>query len=540
MNKKKFVFATILTASVTLAITACGDDVTKVTEVHQNGVAVLDAGEKLSKQECDKDNVGERLFVTDSAMVFVCDGESWQTLKGDLGEVGEKGDQGEAGEKGDVGDAGKTGAKGGKGDKGDQGETGPKGDDGDKGATGKQGSTGATGAAGVSGTNCAVADTTDSETNLKGIKLICADTLTGVVWNGEKGDDSKLPGADGVGCFNKDGGDGSMTVTCGKGDNETTVVLYKGMCGTESYDPAKAFCSDGKLYSCDDKPYDPAKSFCSDDELFSCDGKPYDPKKWFCLDDKIYETCGGKAYDLEKQYCLKVTRNETNVYSVEALLTDARNEQNIQVYKTVKIGDQVWMAENLNYDPGDVSGKSTYAWNSCYGEGSLTNEEVAANCSKYGRLYSWDVAMDSADCAHGKTCNASLNPEKPVRGICPEGWHLPSYREFETLINYFDSDFILGHTGETYSSTVGRYLKSQSGWNVNGGGEDSYGFSAFPAGYYSGNGNFIKAGESAYFWSSGENNSTLAFYLGLDYNNERVSLGMYYKYHARSVRCVKD
>ncbi|MCQ2063457.1 MAG: hypothetical protein MJY99_09010, partial [Fibrobacter sp.] len=93
MNKKYLLAA----AAGTLMLAACGDDVTEVNEIHQDGMAVLEAGEKLSKQACDTTNVGEMLFVMDSSAAFVCDGKSWQTFKG---EDGGKGDPGKDGDNG--------------------------------------------------------------------------------------------------------------------------------------------------------------------------------------------------------------------------------------------------------------------------------------------------------------------------------------------------------------------------------------------------------------------------------------------------------
>ncbi|WP_407448813.1 FISUMP domain-containing protein [Fibrobacter sp.] len=114
------------------------------------------------------------------------------------------------------------------------------------------------------------------------------------------------------------------------------------------------------------------------------------------------------------------------------------DERDGQVYKTVKIGDQVWMAQNLNYAYIDVPYNFSYnnnvyisdstSW--CYLNGP-------ANCAKYGRLYTWAAAMDSVGewstngkgCGYGKTCS----PTYPVRGICPKGWHLPSNDEWKAL-----------------------------------------------------------------------------------------------------------
>ena len=211
--------------------------------------------------------------------------------------------------------------------------------------------------------------------------------------------------------------------------------------------------------------------------------------------------------------------------------TDARDGQ---VYKTVTIGTQTWMAENLNYNPGDVSDMGSRAWSGCY-------DNESSNCTKYGRLYTWEVAMDDASCAYGAVCNASLNPSTPVRGVCPSGWHLPSHREFEELINYIDPSFGYNHTGDASSSTAGKYLKSKSGWNSNGNGTDAYGFSALPVGYKDIYGNFTIGGSDAYFWSSGEyHNSIDAFHLRLYYKSDNAYLYANRKTEATSVRCLQD
>lgn len=116
--------------------------------------------------------------------------------------------------------------------------------------------------------------------------------------------------------------------------------------------------------------------------------------------------------------------SDKSEYDADAnTLTDLRDGK---VYRTVVIGDgataQTWMAENLNYDPGNVSDMSDSAWHGCY------NDEIS-NCAKYGRLYTWDVAMNDANCALNKACNPTGN----IRGVCPNGWHLPSKAELETL-----------------------------------------------------------------------------------------------------------
>jgi uncharacterized protein (TIGR02145 family) len=195
-------------------------------------------------------------------------------------------------------------------------------------------------------------------------------------------------------------------------------------------------------------------------------------------------------------------------------LTDERDGQ---TYKTVKIGSQWWMAENLNYETGN-----SY----CYNNNS-------ANCTKYGRLYTWAAAMDSVGtlttngkgCGYKKTCS----PTYPVRRICPEGWHLPSKTEFETLF-----------TAVGGQDSAGTALKSTGGWFNDGNGTDAFGFSALPAGDRGSNGGCNYEGLNAYFWSSTEYDSNYAYNVLLYVNFDYAYLDYGNKDYGFSVRCLKD
>ena len=120
-------------------------------------------------------------------------------------------------------------------------------------------------------------------------------------------------------------------------------------------------------------------------------------------------------------------------------LTDSRDGQ---TYKTVVIGKQTWMAQNLNIET----------------EKSFCFNDDSSNCTKYGRLYTWAAAMDSAGewSSNGKGCGykSECSAMSPVRGVCPNGWHLPTKAEFETLFSAVGGD-----------SVAGKMLKSTSGWN---------------------------------------------------------------------------
>ena len=199
-------------------------------------------------------------------------------------------------------------------------------------------------------------------------------------------------------------------------------------------------------------------------------------------------------------------------------ITDSRDGQS---YKTVSIGTQTWMAQNLNYETAN-----SY----CY-------SNTPSNCTKYGRLYTWAAAMDSAGTwsANGKGCGdaKTCTPTYPVRGVCPTGWHLPTKAEFETLF-----------TAVGGSSTAGTKLKSTSGWNdfegKSGNGVDAYSFSVLPAGYGNYNEGYNFEGDDAFFWSSTELSSNGAYRMGLDYNDDNAYLYNSFKNNGFSVRCVKD
>ena len=204
--------------------------------------------------------------------------------------------------------------------------------------------------------------------------------------------------------------------------------------------------------------------------------------------------------------------SETSVST--GTMTDSRDGQ---TYKTVTIGTQTWMAQNLNYETAN----------------SYCNNNDASNCTKYGRLYTWAAAMDSAGTwsANGKGCgyNKTCSPTYPVRGVCPDGWHLPTQAEWNTLF-----------TAVGGSSTAGKMLKSTSGWNSSGNGTDAYSFSALPAGYRNGSGGDNLGGSYAGFWSSTEDGSYNAYFMNLYYGNGNAYLNILNKYDEFSVRCLKD
>ena len=182
-------------------------------------------------------------------------------------------------------------------------------------------------------------------------------------------------------------------------------------------------------------------------------------------------------------------------------LTDDRDGQ---TYKTVKIGEQWWMAENLNYRYiPQIAEEDSSSY--CY-------DNDPANCAKYGRLYLWSAAMV----------------------VCPEGWHLPDTTEWNALFNAVG--------GET---TAGKKLKSTEGWKdkndgTSGNGSDNFGFSALPAGRRKIFGDFNFEGKDVEFWSSTEFDSSIAHDMYLNYGYGSANLDYSGKSDGFPVRCLRD
>jgi len=172
-------------------------------------------------------------------------------------------------------------------------------------------------------------------------------------------------------------------------------------------------------------------------------------------------------------------------------LTDSRDGKE---YSTIEIGSQWWLAENLSYEA----------------ENSYCYDGLISSCIKYGRLYTWESAMTS----------------------CPEGWHLPSVDEFETLVNHLGGPDVAG----------GKLKDYQPGkWHSpNEGASNISGFGALPAGRRYGEDNFTGEKYYAQFYSSTEYGDDEAYNLMLGYDYDKTYIYNYKKEYAISVRCVKD
>ena len=230
------------------------------------------------------------------------------------------------------------------------------------------------------------------------------------------------------------------------------------------------------------------------------------------------------TYDCTKYKC--VTTEYLNQEFLETgKYGEILDERDGQVYKTAQIGEQIWMAQNLNY-ADSIKTPSLLERNWCY----EYNEE---KCAYGGRLYTWAAAIDSialydsgngVDCGRKKTCSL---PSK-VQGLCPMGWHLPDTTEWNVLIDE------VGGTDD-----AGKALKSQTGWTNNRNGTDAYGFAALPVGSRPTDG-FVNAGDYTDFWSSSEIDGYYVYGVNMYYGRPSALMVNRSKVIAVSVRCLKD
>jgi len=199
-----------------------------------------------------------------------------------------------------------------------------------------------------------------------------------------------------------------------------------------------------------------------------------------------------------------------------------------QFYKTVTIGTQTWMAENLNFGTR-IDGVSNQDSNSiiekyCY-------SDSLANCTTYGGLYQWDEMMQ-------------YTTTPGTQGVCPTGWHLPTDTEWKTLemeLGMTQSQAnTTGHRGTDQASQLAgnEPIWANGGLDQNGA-FGSSGFAGLPAGSRSPSGSFINSPFGGYFWSSSEGGGG-AWSRYLIFDNPKVYRHDDNKSYGFSVRCVQD
>jgi uncharacterized protein (TIGR02145 family) len=196
-------------------------------------------------------------------------------------------------------------------------------------------------------------------------------------------------------------------------------------------------------------------------------------------------------------------------------------------YNTVRIGTQVWMAENLRatrYNENTVIPNVTgdVAWmnlnNPAY---CWYNNDGTAYKNVYGAIYNWFTANTGV--------------------LCPTGWHVPSDAEFNTLELYLGISLADIDNWGWRGTNEGAQMKNTVGWAAGENGTNTSGFSGLPGGYrYGASGAFNDVGNLTYWWSSTENTSTEAWYRRLDGNNSGVYKASVLKQGGKYVRCMKN
>jgi uncharacterized protein (TIGR02145 family) len=250
-----------------------------------------------------------------------------------------------------------------------------------------------------------------------------------------------------------------------------------------------------------------------------------------------------------KQIVWNPTVNHPNRYSQNAQLkivayhvnlSNACPEQPLledidgNLYHTLQLGDQCWMASNLNTTrnaDGDQITRYCYNNDPDY-------------CEMYGGLYNWNTLMNGAS-------SSGSNPSG-VQGICPAGWHVPSDSEWTELTNYLINNYV-----DINSNNVGNKLKScrqvnsplgddcstsaHPRWDQHSThyGTNDFGFGSLPGGHYY-DGAYDNLGSYGYWWSSTRYSSTSAWRRRMDYKYGNVSRNFSNEDYGFSVRCLRD
>jgi len=212
------------------------------------------------------------------------------------------------------------------------------------------------------------------------------------------------------------------------------------------------------------------------------------------------------------------------------------------VYNTIRIGDQIWIAENLKVTHSSNGTaiplvESTSSWD------ALTETDKAycwynnssSNGNTYGALYTWAAAMNGSESSDAKPSG--------VQGVCPSDWHLPSDAEWKQLEMYLGMSQAEANL-EGYRGTDEGGKMKETGtthWNSpNTGATNESGFTALPAGRRTNNGNFVNFTLHTELWTTSQNSSNDAWHHSLGYDHEQVYRGDHYKNVGLSVRCVKN
>ena len=193
-------------------------------------------------------------------------------------------------------------------------------------------------------------------------------------------------------------------------------------------------------------------------------------------------------------------------------MTDPRDGKK---YKTIEFNGQIWMAENLNFSDSSIV-PLLEGHNTCY-------HEKESECELFGRLYDRIAAMNDPECDYEENCGLG---SAPVQGICPDGWHVLTYDEANSMISY---------VGSTHAEKI----ISANGWGSYVNGENTYGLSFIAPGTRDG-GNYDSKGGYAFYWVY-RSSSYIQNYLLIDGEDATLDLSTYNSHElSLPVRCISD
>ena len=283
----------------------------------------------------------------------------------------------------------------------------------------------------------------------------------------------------------------------------------------------------GEIKSCDGVRFDTAVKACVQDPkrrnhlVWLCSAEKIPPAERQCLEgDRIRPVCGGVPFDPRRDLCsVRAGRGRALVPRDSAFseLVDSRDGKS---YRIVRIGRRWWMAQNLDYaDTAMTPNLSGASW--CY-------DDEPSSCRKRGRLYTWTAAMDLPPEFLERGAGDAVS--SPHRGVCPEGWHVPTNGEWNDLH---------AHVSSAWPWNRSQQLLKSFDW----GGIDLFGFGARPTGYRYAAGDFLNADSTAAWWTASESTiGTDAYYRRFSAEteeNEPAYYG-YFKSYGRALRCAKD
>ncbi|OWV05501.1 MULTISPECIES: FISUMP domain-containing protein [unclassified Fibrobacter] len=306
------------------------------------------------------------------------------------------------------------------------------------------------------------------------------------------------------------------------------------------------------LQECANHKFDEKSQFCYMGNVYPlCGGKTYNPDSATCVNDVAVLACGGTVYDKAKKICYKNKLHDRYVRMGKFNYEYFVDDRDGQFYRSIPIGNQTWMAQNLNYAVDS-------SW--CAGGIATSPDDFTqGDCEKYGRVYRWASAMNIPDEYNEiSAVGTVVDTTKEYQGACPNGWHVPNHHEWYAL-----EDYIYTNIDPDSSHSISEHLKSDSlwvdGYGWMGSGDDrvkveipkginSVGLNILPVGsfiYYDSKVYPSYFGQDSRLWSVNETYNTGVYVVFFSYSTDYKTLKYYkgsaaFKNWAWSLRCLKN